>query len=325
MKNNLKIISLFFFFATSSFAQLNDNAKLSDFSSLKSAPLLVVLKSSNTKEINELKAKINNSKNLKKKEILQKDLQNTIDDINTYNEKWKLVVEDIWKLNSSVEYKTLDEVDDLAKSGAKNYTVLMISDFNYSTTDFNSSLSSISTYRFEYIVYSNIQNLKKIKKADYFFIMQNIGIYTHSGDDYETKFKINLALAQKHILEIEKQKDTNLTIYDYAKQQKKANCKKLDQLVVNVSNNTLYKMARKDPNKSLSRGTLKPVDDNFIFKAIKNKEDVYIGIPFLESIGWYYKIIINTKTLEIISCTNRATAINEFLRIDLNSVSNCED
>ena len=133
---------------------------------------------------------------------------------------------------------------------------------------------------------------------------------------------------QKHIKEVEKNKDSKYVFYDYAKDKKQENCNSLKGKKVLVNKNTLYKMARKNPNKSFSKGAIATTGVEGVSKAILNEEDVLIGVPFLShyqsSTALFYKILINTKTYEIISCTNRATAINEFLRIDLKSISNCD-
>ena len=327
----------FFFFVglallsfTTSLAQIKRNATITDFSSLKANPLIAVIESEESQEVLNLKKKIASCKKEKKKSELQEELHSIIKSSQDFNKLWKSAVTEIWKLNTTIEFKTIEEVKKLAKSGVKKYSVLMIKNYSAYAGDLNMSTNSLQSSRigFNYIAYSNIQNIDKFKKLDYLFFLQKMNLEYNNSTHDMAMYRFNLALAQKHIKAIEFQKDSKLTLYDFVKQQKKLNCHKLDQLKVKVDKETLYKMARKNPNKSFLKGHLDVVNKETIAQLILNQDDQYIAIPllssFVKSSSLHYKIIVNTKTLEIISCTNRATAIDEFLRIDLKSISKCK-
>jgi len=307
-------------------AQTNHNAKITDFSVLKAQPLIAVIKDPSTLELEKLKSKLKKTKSKKKQAKLKESIAYEEKKIKKFNEAWTTAVKKYWELNNEILFKTYTEVAQLKEKGALEYTVLLIDDFSFTTS--SSSGSGIQSYGNDVIFYTSIDNMTKRKKVDYFFVLQNIFSEYTSYKSEET-YKLNFKLMQQHIVAVEKKDDTKYVFYDHAKESKQQNCVKLKGNKVLIYKETLYKMARKNPNKSFYNGAVRSSGKEAVANAILNDEDVIIGVPFLSHFrssgaGFYYKILVNTKTYEIISCTNRANAINEFLRVDLKSVSSCK-
>jgi len=305
-------------------AQTKLQANISDFTELKSRTLVVVLEDNIEKQFSVFKAKVSTMKNEKKRLELEELIKKYGDKINHFNTVWPVVIKENWALNKNIIFKSKSEFEKLKESNSTEYAVLFFKDLK---NTFGSMMDGFSTQSISRLFYTKIENIdKKMKKADYFFVFQN---FLSEGSRYYDKatYKLNINLLQSHILEIEKKQDKKYVFPDYARNSRAESCSKLKDNEVLVYKNTLYKMARKNPNKSFTIGNIKAVEREEIAEAILNEKDVIIGVPCMSHISSnimiYYKILVNAKTLEIVSCTRR-NSINEFLRADLKALNTCK-
>lgn len=303
--------------------QTKFNAKTADFSELKSRPLIVVVEDDVKELFSNLKKDYAKIKNEGKRKEKLEAVEKYEESINHFNTVWPRIIKENWSFNKEIIVKTRSEFKKIKESNSTKYAVLLFKNLSKTV---GSMREGFGTMRIERLFYTKIENIdNKMKKADYFAVFQDFIPQRHMYN--EATYKLNAILMQKHMSEIEKMKDEKYVFRDFAKDSKKRNCSSLKGSEVLIYTNTLYKMARKNPNKSFTIGTIKSVEKESVAKAILNEDDTIVGVPCFShikaNVSIYFKILVNTKTFEIVSCTG-INSINEFLRTDLKKLNNCE-
>ena len=110
-------------------------AKADDYTEIKSRPLIVELLEVDEKLVANWEKKKNKEKKEDKKAAYQDRIDKYAVFVNDYNELIKEAVENNWKNNPSVVYKTTAEVKELMKSKSEEYTVLWYSETNSKRQD----------------------------------------------------------------------------------------------------------------------------------------------------------------------------------------------
>lgn len=304
MKPVLFIVSILFFTITSQ-AQIS-NAKAEDYADMKSRTLIVEMLEIDNKLIEKWEKK----KSKEKKEDKVAEYQDKIDKyeafVTDYNNLIKEAIQNHWKVNPEVIYKTTSEVKELIKGDTEEYTVLWYSETNSKRQD-GYGFTYFPSLTVPTLNYSRIE--KGRIKTDYCYFIN----YTHNRNDQikYSDFVLSLKLMNQHMDYIVENNKKKFSFHKYVLEVSPQNCPEFSGNTAYIQKEAIHeKTSLSEINANFS-GEIKTLSEKDISIAIENEEDRIIGFffPFSIVVGnfgpattariQYVRSFINVKTGEI--------------------------
>lgn len=282
MKSLTSLLFIFFIALNFSVQAQYSYAKPDEFSEIKSRTLIVELIELDDKIIENWEKKKSKAKKKEKIDKFQKKIDDYNSFITDYNNLIKKAIEEHWKVNPNVIYKTTSEVIDLIKNDSEEYTVLW-----FSETDSKRKDGYGATYFPDLTVptlnYSRIE--KGRRKTDYCYFM-------HYTNDRNNKIKysdfvLSLKLMDLHIDYIVANKKKKFSFHEYVLEISKENCKEFSGQTAFIQDEAVHKNTNISEINNSSSGSISTLTDEEISLAIETNEDKIVGFffPFSIAVG----------------------------------------
>ncbi|MBV1924524.1 MAG: hypothetical protein KUG68_10910 [Flavobacteriaceae bacterium] len=317
MKSRILLVISFILLSISVQAQYS-YAKHDDFAEIKKRTLIVELLELDTKVVEKWEKKKSKAKKKDKIDKLQKKIDDYTVFITDYNTLVKKAVEEHWKENPTIIYKTTSEVTDLIKNDSEEFTVLW-----FSETDSKRKDGYGATYFPDLTVptlnYSRIE--KGRIKTDYCYFMH----YSHDRNNRIkfSDFVLSFKLMNQHIdYIVEHKKKKKYSFQKYILEVSSNNCKDFSGKTAYIQKGANHKNTSvSDMNNSFS-GSISSLTDEEISIAIETNEDKNVGFffPFSIAVGsmgpasvgrvQYVRSFVNIKSGKIY--TNRGGKMGQF-------------
>ncbi len=306
------------------------NAKPEDFTEITNRTLIVQMMHEDNYYIEEVNKKIEKTKNVNRKEELQKDLESYKNFIIDFNKYIKDVVDKYWLYNKKkpVEFKSFSEVEVLRRNDPRSYTILLFHNSKKWVRN-EYGKETYANHTIPTLIYSRLENCNPYdpsfyEKIDYSFFFPYINMRKES-ELLSTDLVLSFRVMQLHIKVILEKNKKDYKVVNFARDQAEENCHEVAKQNFLLEDRLMENKVTKADISKVFTGNINIIPSSEVSAAIEKDEDFLVGmaipyeiksdksgIPGLELAEriMYYKCFVDIKTGEIYSVYGDKTVDN---------------